>query len=151
MSFVSGQPQWFQKVISLPARSRGCHLVTKDVLNANDETENYQLPELGSFKVGMANIFLQHTSAALTINENFVDMEMMLNRIAPENAPYCHTVRPDDMPGHVKSSLFGVCLNIPISNGSLALGQWQGIWLCEARNQGGSRKCVITLQGITKN
>ncbi|KNC98926.1 secondary thiamine-phosphate synthase enzyme [Spizellomyces punctatus DAOM BR117] len=120
MSFISGQTQWFQKVITLPAKPRGCHLVTQDVLR--------QIPELKSFKVGMANFFLQHTSAALTINENYdsdvrVDMEMMLNRLAPEEAPYCHTMEgSDDMPGHVKSSLLGVSLNIPVSKGSLALG-----------------------------
>ncbi|TPX61526.1 hypothetical protein PhCBS80983_g01039 [Powellomyces hirtus] len=99
---------------------------------------------------------VQHTSAALTINENAdpdvrKDMEMMLNRLAPENAPYIHTDEgPDDMPGHVKSSLFGVSLNIPISQGRLALGTWQGIYLCEARNRGGSRSCVITINGVTK-
>ncbi|TPX60989.1 hypothetical protein SpCBS45565_g07361 [Spizellomyces sp. 'palustris'] len=76
-------------------------------------------------------------------------MEMMLNRLAPEDAPYCHTVcSPTQKPGHVKSSLFGVSLNIPVSKGSLALGTWQGIWFCEARNHGGARQCVVTIQGI---
>ncbi|KXN69734.1 UPF0047-domain-containing protein [Conidiobolus coronatus NRRL 28638] len=104
----------------------------------------------------LANFFIQHTSASLTINENCdpdvrKDMEMMLNKLAPENAPYIHTDEgPDDMPGHVKSSLFGASLNIPISNGRLNLGTWQGIWLCEHRNHGGSRRIVVTLQGLTK-
>jgi len=106
----------------------------------------------------MANFFLQHSSASLTINENYDpdvrrDMEMMLNRLAPEdNVPYVHTMEgSDDMPAHVKSSLFGVSLNIPISNGKLALGTWQGIWLCEHRNSAGGRHMVITLQGETKS
>ncbi|KAI8591919.1 hypothetical protein BDZ88DRAFT_408938 [Geranomyces variabilis] len=147
MPFFSGKPAWFQKTISLPSKKRGCHLLTSEILS--------QVPELKSFTCGMANFFLQHTSAALTINENAdpdvrVDMEMMLNKLAPEDAPYIHTDEgADDMPGHVKSSLFGVSLNIPITNGRLALGTWQGIWLCEARNRGGQRSCVVTLNGVT--
>ncbi|KAF9901368.1 hypothetical protein EC991_006219 [Linnemannia zychae] len=131
--------------IRLPAKHRGCHLVTREIEN--------QLPELKQFSVGMANIFLQHTSASLTLNENAdpdvrVDMEMALNKIAPENLPYIHTDEgPDDMPGHLKSSLFGVSLNIPITNGRLNLGTWQGIWLCEHRDHASGRKIVVTMQG----
>ncbi|KAI9197277.1 uncharacterized protein BJ171DRAFT_428283, partial [Polychytrium aggregatum] len=108
-----------------------------------------QIPELASFRIGMANVFIQHTSASLTLNEVLVDMEMILNKLAPEDAPYIHTDEgPDDMPGHVKSSLMGVSLNIPISNGKFALGTWQGIWLNEHRDHGGSRRIVVTLQGV---
>ncbi|KAF9359516.1 hypothetical protein BGX26_012149 [Mortierella sp. AD094] len=135
---------WAQTTIRLPAKSRGCHLVTHEI--------ERQLPELKQFSVGMANVFLQHTSASLTLNENAdpdvrVDMEMTLNEIAPESLPYVHADEgPDDMPGHVKSSLFGVSLNIPITNGRLNLGTWQGIWLCEHRNHASGRKIVVTLQ-----
>ncbi|KAI8052170.1 hypothetical protein BDF22DRAFT_656275 [Syncephalis plumigaleata] len=136
---------WYQTTIRLRARPRGMHLVTDEVVS--------QLSRLHEFRVGMANIFIQHTSASLTINENYDkdvrhDMEMMMNRIAPEDAPYRHTDEgPDDMPAHVKSSLLGCSLNIPISDGKFALGTWQGIWLCEHRDQGGARRCVVTIQG----
>ncbi|KAG0276223.1 hypothetical protein BGZ95_007820 [Linnemannia exigua] len=136
---------WAQTTIRLPAKHRGCHLVTHEI--------EKQLPELKQFSVGMANIFLQHTSASLTLNENAdpdvrVDMEMALNKIAPENLPYIHTDEgPDDMPGHLKSSLFGVSLNIPITNGRLNLGTWQGIWMCEHRDHASGRKIVVTMQG----
>ncbi|KAI9145242.1 hypothetical protein BKA69DRAFT_1024965 [Paraphysoderma sedebokerense] len=137
---------WEQVFVRLSPKRRGCHLITEEIASQISST-------IRSYKVGMANVFLQHTSASLTINENCdpdvrVDMEMMLNKLVPENAPYVHTDEgADDMPGHVKSSLLGVSLNIPISNGNLALGTWQGIWLCEHRNHGGSRKIVVTLQG----
>ncbi|RKP10107.1 hypothetical protein THASP1DRAFT_13331 [Thamnocephalis sphaerospora] len=140
---------WYQTTIQFRARPRGMHLVTDELLS--------QLSELGDFRVGMANIFLQHSSASLTINENYDsdvrrDMEMIMNRIAPEDAPYRHTDEgPDDMPGHVKSSLFGCSLNIPVRDGRLALGTWQGIWLCEHRNHGGARRCVVTIQGERKS
>ncbi|KXS13105.1 hypothetical protein M427DRAFT_59002 [Gonapodya prolifera JEL478] len=140
---------WTQRVVKLPAKRRGCHLVTNDIVSQVG-------PDLAQFSVGMANVFLQHTSASLTINENYdpdvrVDMEMMLNRLAPENAPYTHTMEgSDDMPGHVKSSLFGVSLNIPVRDGKLALGTWQGIWLCEHRDDGGGRKVMVTVQGLKK-
>ncbi|KAI9016987.1 hypothetical protein BC832DRAFT_527617 [Gaertneriomyces semiglobifer] len=150
MTTITGSTTYFQKLITLPSKPRGCHLITSDILS--------QLPDLKSFRLGMANFFLQHTSAALTINENCdpdvrKDMEMMLNRLAPEDAPYKHTDEgSDDMPGHVKSSLFGVSLDIPVREGGLGLGYvlgtWQGIWLCEARNRGGSRKCLVTIHGI---
>ncbi|CEG81994.1 Putative RalA-binding protein 1 [Rhizopus microsporus] len=115
---------WFQREIRLNPRRRGCHLVHNEIVN--------QIPELRSFKVGIANVFLQHTSASLMINENAdpdvqKDMEMGLNKIVPESFPYIHTAEgPDDMPGHLKSGIVGVSLNIPITNGRLNLGTWQG-------------------------
>ncbi|CAO3647977.1 unnamed protein product [Mucor fragilis] len=139
---------WVQKEIRLNQRRRGCHLVHKEIVG--------QLPELKNYKIGMANVFLQHTSASLMINENYdsdvqKDMEMGLNKIVPETFPYIHTAEgPDDMPGHLKSGIVGVSLNIPITNGKLNLGTWQGIYLCEHRNSGGSRRVVVTLQGQTK-
>ncbi|KAI9190213.1 hypothetical protein H9P43_001646 [Blastocladiella emersonii ATCC 22665] len=132
---------WAQKTAGLQPRARGCHLVTTEI-------ERAVSTDLRKFKVGLANIFIQHTSASLTLHSERKDMEMMLNRIVPEDAPYVHTDEgPDDMPGHVKSSLMGASLTIPISNGRLALETWQGIWLCEHRDRGGSRKVVVTLQG----
>ncbi|OMJ27345.1 UPF0047 protein, partial [Smittium culicis] len=112
--------------------------------------------ELKKYKMGVANIFLQHTSAALTLNENCdpdvrTDMDMIMDRIAPDNAPYEHTDEgKDDMPAHVKSSLMGVSLNIPISNGKLALGTWQGIWLSEFRLATHRRRAIVTINGSTK-
>ncbi|RKP25165.1 alanine racemase [Syncephalis pseudoplumigaleata] len=136
---------WYQTTVRLQARPRGMHLVTDELVR--------HMPRLREFKVGMANIFIQHTSASLTINENCDkdvrrDMEMIMNRIAPEDAPYKHTDEgPDDMPAHIKSALLGSSLNIPVRDGELALGTWQGIWLCEHRNHGGARQCVVTIQG----
>lgn len=137
---------WIQKEISLKARSRGFHLVTNEITS--------QLPELSKIKTGLAHIFIQHTSASLTLNENAdpdvrVDMESHFNKLAPENAPdYVHTLEgSDDMPAHIKSSLLGASVTIPITNGRLNLGTWQGIYLCEHRNYGGSRKIVITIMG----
>ncbi|KAG9325215.1 hypothetical protein KVV02_002069 [Mortierella alpina] len=147
---------WAQTTIRLPAKPRGCHLVTGEI--------EKQLPELKQFSVGMANVFrltvaltchilVQHTSASLTLNENAdpdvrVDMEMALNEIAPESMPFTHTDEgPDDMTGHLKSTLVGVSLNIPITNGRFNLGTWQGIWLCEHRNHASGRRIVVTLQG----
>lgn len=137
---------WQQSVINLQSKSRGFHLVTDEILR--------QLPELKEFKVGMMNVFIQHTSASLTINENAdpsvrSDFESFFNRAVPENEPYfTHTDEgPDDMPAHLKGALLGFSLNIPITNGRLNLGTWQGIYLCEHRNYGGSRRLVVTLQG----
>lgn len=137
---------WVQKTITLRARSRGYHVVTREVLE--------HLPELREFKVGLLHVFIQHTSASLTINENASpdvcgDMERHLNRMVPENAPYYeHTLEgADDMPAHIKASLFGSSLTIPVSNGRLQLGTWQGIYLCEHRNHGGARHLVLTLHG----
>lgn len=137
---------WFQKEITLSAKRRGFHLVTRDLVT--------QLPELRRYKVGLAHFFIKHTSASLTINENAdpdvrVDMESHFNVLAPENAPYYqHTCEgPDDMPAHLKSSLLGSSLCIPIQGGGLNMGTWQGIYLCEHRDHGGPRKIVVTLQG----
>ncbi|KAL7552078.1 hypothetical protein ACHAWF_015294 [Thalassiosira exigua] len=148
-------PQWFQHEISITAPSRGCHLITSDVTKAIQG-------DMTKIKIGMANLFIQHTSASLTINENADpdvrrDMEVALNKIVPghwtTDGTFLHTMEgEDDMPGHVKSSLMGPSLNIPIRNGRLALGTWQGIYLNEHRNQGGwggghTRRIIITLQG----
>jgi secondary thiamine-phosphate synthase enzyme len=112
------------------------------------------MPEIGRFAVGLAHLFVRHTSAALALNENAdptvrADMEAYFNRLAPENAPYYrHTSEgPDDMPAHLKAVLLGSSLTIPISNGRLALGTWQGIYLCEHRDDGGPRRLVVTLSG----
>ena len=136
---------WVQRTIQLPPHRRGFHLITREVIDA--------LPELGSTKVGLLHLFLQHTSASLTINENAdpdvpSDLESAFNAIAPEDFPHQHTVEgPDDMPAHVKSAILGSSLSIPIRNGGLMLGTWQGIYLCEHRNQGGRRNVVLTLFG----
>ena len=137
---------WFQREITLPPRPRGFHLITREVVG--------QMPEIGRFAVGLAHLFIRHTSAALALNENAdptvrADMEAYFNRLAPENAPYYrHTSEgPDDMPAHLKAVLLGSSLTIPISNGRLALGTWQGIYLCEHRDDGGPRRVVITLSG----
>jgi len=120
-------------------------LITRRVLEA--------LPELPRLRVGLLHVFLQHTSAALTINENAdpdvrTDLEAALGRLAPESAPYVHTCEgPDDMPAHIKSSLLGCSLSIPLADGRLCLGTWQGIYLCEARNHGGPRHLILTLHG----
>jgi secondary thiamine-phosphate synthase enzyme len=137
--------KWFQKKISLAARPRGCHLVTRDVVD--------QLPELAQFRVGILHIFIQHTSASITINENADDdvrrdLESSLNSLAPEDFPYVHTIEgPDDMPAHVKASLMGSSVTIPISDGRLLIGTWQGIYLCEHRNRAGNRSLVLTVWG----
>lgn len=137
---------WIQKQITLKPRNRGFHLITNEIME--------QLPELHQLDVGILNIFIQHTSASLTINENAspdvrTDMERHFNKMVPENASYYeHTLEgADDMPAHIKSSLLGPSLTIPIKNGSLALGTWQGIYLCEHRNHGGARKITITING----
>lgn len=136
---------WHQTRITLPEYRRGFHLITDRVISA--------LPELASIKVGLLHVFILHTSASITINENADpdvprDLESSFNAIAPEEFPYIHTCEgPDDMPAHVKSSLLGSSLSIPISGGRLCLGTWQGIYLCEHRNHGGRRSLVLTIQG----
>ena len=131
--------------ITLPAYNRGCHLITDAVIR--------EMPELRQIHVGLLHVFIQHTSACLTLNENAdpderADMEMALNKIVPENYPYLHTAEgADDMPAHVKSSLFGHSLSIPISNGKLALGVWQGIYLCEHRDRANGCSLILTLMG----
>ena len=136
---------WHQKSIRLPAVPRGFHLIT-DLLEA-------QLPELETIEVGLAHIFIQHTSASLTISENAdpdvrKDFESHFNVLAPENAPYYrHTSEgPDDMPAHLKAALLGTSVTIPITKGCFNLGTWQGIYLCEHRNHGGKRTVIVTLQ-----
>jgi len=126
-------------------RSRGFHLITEEVLAA--------LPEVSRIEVGLLHVFVQHTSASLTINENAdpdvpTDLESSLSQIAPEDFDYRHTAEgPDDMPAHVKAALLGCSVSVPIHDGRPCLGVWQGIYLCEHRNRGGSRSLVLTLQG----
>ena len=136
---------WLQRKFELPAQRRGFHLVTQDVLAA--------VPEVRTLRVGLLNLFLQHTSASLSINENAdpdvpLDLESAFSAIAPEDFPYRHTCEgPDDMPAHVKSGLLGCSLSIPVGEGRLQLGTWQGIYLCEHRNRASRRRVVATLWG----
>jgi len=136
---------WSQKTIRIGPYRRGFHLITREVISA--------MSELQDVRIGILQVFLQHTSASLTINENAdpdvrTDMETALNRLVPEDQPFVHTVEgPDDMPAHIKSSLLGASLMIPVSAGALALGTWQGIYLCEHRNDATPRTLVLTLQG----
>lgn len=141
-------PVWQQKVVRLSPRRRGCHLVTRDVA---DEIR----PLLKNVNVGMLNLFVQHTSCSLTINENCDpsvrhDMETFLCGVVPEGrgSPWTHTAEgDDDMPAHCKSSMFGCSLQIPISRGEMALGTWQGLWLCEHRDHATPRSIVATVMG----
>ena len=137
---------WIQKTITLSPKSRGFHIITDDVL------EN--IPELKDLKTGILQLFIKHTSASLTINENAdptvrTDFESHFNMLAPENQSYYqHTFEgSDDMPAHLKASLLGSSVSIPITDGKLNLGRWQGIYLCEHRNRGSDRKLIITIQG----
>ncbi|XP_015925694.1 UPF0047 protein YjbQ [Parasteatoda tepidariorum] len=136
---------WFQKKINLRPVHRGCHLVTDEILK--------QIPELSNFAVGLFHIQIMHTSASLALNENWdphvrVDMEMFLTQLVPESIPFKHSCEgPDDMPAHIKACFLGSSLTLPITNGQLNLGTWQGIWLCEHRNRAGSRKVIITING----
>ncbi|MCH8541927.1 MAG: secondary thiamine-phosphate synthase enzyme YjbQ [Alcanivorax sp.] len=137
---------WHQHEIVLRPRPRGFHLVTEEVCAA--------LPALAQVKVGLLHLFIRHTSASLAINENADpdvrgDLERHFNVMVPERAPhYEHTLEgPDDMPAHIKSVLIGPDLMIPVKGGRLQLGTWQGIYLCEHRDQGGARTLVATLQG----
>ena len=139
--------KFFQKEIKLKARSRGFHLITEEVKS--------QLQELKEINSGILNVFIKHTSAGITINENAdptvrEDFESHFNEMVPENMPYYkHTLEgPDDMPAHIKASLLGSSLQIPVTNGKLNMGTWQGIYLAEHRNKGGSRKLVINLYGV---
>ena len=136
----------FQKEIKLPSYNRGFHLITDAVLT--------NMPEIKEITMGMMQVFIKHTSASLTINENadssvLLDFESHLNSMVPENQPYyTHTYEgSDDMPAHIKASLMGSSVQIPITNGKLNLGIWQGIYLCEHRNHGGSRSIVISTFG----
>ncbi|WP_010322735.1 secondary thiamine-phosphate synthase enzyme YjbQ [Marinobacterium stanieri] len=137
---------WHQHTIQLRARQRGFHLVTDEIEQA--------LPELRKVRTGLLHLLLQHTSASLTLNENAdptvrSDFEAFFNRAVPENEPYYqHTYEgPDDLPAHFKSSILGVSLMLPVTNGRLNLGTWQGIYLGEHRDHGGSRRILATLQG----
>ena len=138
--------RWYQTEVRLKPRSRGFHLVTNEIVGA--------LPELAEFQVGLAHLFIQHTSASLAINENADpdvrgDMERWFSRAVPENAPYFeHTTEgPDDMPAHIKATVVGTGVTIPIRGGRLALGTWQGIYLWEHRSSAHLREVVITLCG----
>ncbi|MGI0117544.1 secondary thiamine-phosphate synthase enzyme YjbQ [Zooshikella sp. RANM57] len=137
---------WAQKTIKLRSRPRGFHLVTDEVLQ--------QLPELSHLKIGLLHLFIKHTSASLALNENAdptvrEDLEMFLNEHVPEDAPYFQHIYegPDDMPAHIKSILIGTSLSLPISEGRLQLGTWQGIYLGEHRARGGPRLIIATVQG----
>src|SRR4051794_28050963 len=137
---------WLQREIRFGAVPRGFHLVTREVLEA--------LPELGSVRAGLLHLFIRHTSASLTLNENASpdvreDFESWFDEAVPEEAPYwTHTSEgADDMPAHIKASLLGPSLSLPVSEGRLALGTWQGIYLCEHRNRGGARSLAATLHG----
>src|SRR5436190_22593007 len=136
---------WIQKQLDLTARQRGFHLVTSEVTQA--------LPEIATLRVGLLQVFIRHTSASLTINENADsdvrrDLESSLNELAPEDFPYVHTIEgPDDTPAHVQASLMGSSVTIPIGDGRLLFGTWQGIFLCEHRNRASGRSLVLTLWG----
>ena len=137
---------WIQKEIRLKPKVRGFHLITDELLR--------ELPELRNFRIGMMNVFIMPTSASLTINENAdptvrQEFESYFNHAVPEGEPwYAHQDEGmDDLPAHLKSSLLGNSLNIPITDGRPGLGTWQGIYLCEHRNHGGNRRIVVTIQG----
>lgn len=137
---------WVQREIRLRERRRGFHLITDEIIDA--------LPELKTIGVGILHLFIRHTSASLGLNENAdpdvrTDLESSMNNIVPERQPfYTHNCEgDDDMPAHIKSMLIGASQTIPIRGGRLALGTWQGIYLCEHRNHGGSRSIILTLHG----
>jgi secondary thiamine-phosphate synthase enzyme len=137
---------WVQREITLREHPRGFHLITRPVLEA--------LPEVGQLRVGLLHVFIRHTSASLTLNENASpdvrdDFEAYFNEAVPEDAPYwTHTIEgADDMPAHIKASILGPSLTLPVSGGRLALGTWQGIYLCEHRDRGGPRALILTLSG----
>jgi secondary thiamine-phosphate synthase enzyme len=139
--------RWIQREIALQPRRRGFHLVTGEVLEA--------LPELAELTVGMLHLLIRHTSASLALSENASpdvrrDFEAWFNQAVPEDAPYwTHTVEgPDDMPAHIKAALLGPSLSLPVAGGRPALGTWQGIYLCEHRDQGDSRSLVATAWGL---
>jgi secondary thiamine-phosphate synthase enzyme len=141
---------WAQRELRLDPLPRGFHLITREVLAA--------VPELSDLRVGLLHLFVRHTSASLTLNENASpevrhDFAAFFDRAVPENAPYwTHTLEgPDDMPAHVKASLIGPSLSLPIAGGRLALGTWQGIYLCEHRDHGGPRSLLATLSGESES
>ena len=137
----------FQHTLQLKERKRGFHLITAEIIDS--------LPQISGINMGICHVFIQHTSASLTLNENAdpsvrKDFEMYFNKIVPENDPgYLHDDEgPDDMPAHLKAALLGSSIMIPITEGRLALGTWQGIYLCEHRNYGHRRDLVITIWGV---
>jgi secondary thiamine-phosphate synthase enzyme len=136
---------WYQCELELPQVSPGFHPITRQVVAA--------LPELRRVKIGLLHVFICHTSASLSINENAdpdvpADLDRVLSHIVPESFPYEHTLEgPDDMPAHVKSSLLGCSLTVPVRDGKLRLGTWQGIYLCEHRRRGGQRRLILTVHG----
>jgi secondary thiamine-phosphate synthase enzyme len=136
---------WLRREIRLAPRRRGFHLVTAEIEAA--------VPELRGLRVGLLHVFIQHTSASLTINENADpdvprDLEMAFNEVAREDFPYVHTMEgPDDMPAHVKAAMLGSSVSVPVGDGRLCLGTWQGIYLCEHRDRAGGRRLVLTLHG----
>ena len=137
---------WLQQELTLSAKKRGFHLITEEITQA--------LPAIRTVNCGLLHLFIKHTSASLTINENAdptvrIDLESHFDVFVPERAPYYrHDYEgDDDMPAHIKSSLLGSSVSIPITNGTLNLGIWQGIYLCEHRNNGGRRQIVATIQG----
>jgi secondary thiamine-phosphate synthase enzyme len=139
---------WHQRSLRLPPFRRGFHLITSPVTAA--------IPEIADCKVGILHVFIQHTSASLTINENTdpdvpSDLERSFDALAPEDFPYRHTCEgPDDMPAHIKAALLGSSISVPVASGKLALGTWQGIYLCEHRDHAGPRSLVLTLSGECK-
>ncbi len=136
---------WSQHRITLEPRPRGVHLVTSEIVG--------KVPQLRDYRIGLAHVFIRHTSASLTLNENASsdvrrDFETWFNAYVPEDFAWTHTLEgPDDMPAHVKASLMGPSLTLPIADGRLALGTWQGIYLCEHRDRGGPRSLLVTLNG----
>lgn len=137
---------WYQKEIALIPKPRGFHLITDEILR--------EVGEIRQFEVGLAHIFIKHTSASLALNENADpsvrrDLESHVNNLAPEEAPYyTHSYEgSDDMPAHIKAVLIGCSVTVPITNGRLNLGTWQGVYLCEHRDRGGRRRLVVTLSG----
>ncbi|MEM1226602.1 MAG: secondary thiamine-phosphate synthase enzyme YjbQ [Planctomycetota bacterium] len=136
---------WWQSEVILPPARRGFHLITPRIMEA--------VEDLGRIQAGLMHVFIQHTSASLTINENAdpdvrIDFETAMNHAVPETLPYVHTLEgPDDMPAHVKASMMGSSVSVPIGGGRLRLGTWQGIYLCEHRDHASSRRLVVTIQG----
>jgi secondary thiamine-phosphate synthase enzyme len=137
--------KWVQKTVRLTPRKRGFHLVTDEIVES--------FPELRDIRVGLLHLFIQHTSASISINENAdpdvpKDLEMAFNQIAREDFPYVHTIEgSDDMPAHVKASMLGSSVSVPVRDGEMCLGTWQGIYLCEHRNRASGRSLVLTLLG----